>query len=391
MFMRSIFTASIIIITATLFFTTGSAQAQDAGQTHIVQSGETLFSISRTYDVAVGDIRRWNSLDSDNLSVGQEIKVGPPRQQGTIVHTVEQGETLFGISRQYGVTTAEIQSWNNLDGSQLSTGQELTIFRPDESTAETEPIPDEIPEDVAEDTTPRESLVRDRDGERGTTYYTVRSGDTLTRIANEHNMTLSELRRLNDLQTDLLSIGQRITVREVQTAPSIADGAEESTPQGKFVNYRVESGESLDDLKSKFKMTREELNALNPDLDLGSISAGQRVTILLPPSRNFENPYRKGASLENLGEIAVTVYSDSDIADPTTSGELYNPDYLTAGHANMPLGNIVYIENPNTKKGVYVRINDRTSGNGMKLSHKAYEMLGFTSIQQAKVIVYLDQ
>ncbi len=394
MFTRFFFTVSVIIITVILFFPNGSAQAQVAGQTHTVESGETLFSISRTFDVTVGDLRRWNRLDSDNLSVGQEILVGPPRDQDTIIHTVEPGETLFGISRQYGVSTAEIQSWNNLDGPQLSTGQELTIFRPDDSSAEAETIPDEVPEDVddvMEDRTPRESLVRDRDGERGTTYYTVRSGDTLTRIAREHNMTLPELRRLNDLQSDVISIGQRITVRDVQTAPSIADGAEESTPQGKFVNYRVESGESVGELKTKFKMTREELNALNPDLDLASISAGQRVTILLPPSRDFENPYRKGASLENLGEIAVSVYSDSDVADPTTSGELYNPDYLTAGHSNMPLGNIVYIENPTTKKGVYVRINDRTSGNGMKLSHKAYEMLGFTSIQQAKVIVYLDQ
>ena len=391
MVMRSFFIVTLIICTTILFSPDGIVQAQDAGQTHTVESGETLFSISRTFDVTVGDLRRWNRLDSDNLSVGQEILVGPPRDQGTIVHTVESGETLFGISRQYGVTTAEIQSWNNLDGPQLSTGQELTIFRPDDASEVTETIPDEVPEDVAEDRTPRESLVRDRDGERGTTYYTVRSGDTLTRIAREHNMTLSELQRLNDLQSDVISIGQRITVRDVQTAPSIAEGAEESTPQGKFVNYRVESGESVDQLKRKFKMTREELNALNPDLNLSSISAGQRVTILLPPSRDFENPYRKGASLENLGEIAVTVYSDSDIADPTTSGELYNPDYLTAGHANMPLGNIVYVENPATKKGVYVRINDRTSGNGMKLSHKAYEMLGFTSIQQAKVIVYMDQ
>ncbi|WP_340104094.1 LysM peptidoglycan-binding domain-containing protein [Rhodohalobacter sp. 8-1] len=363
------------------------ATAQAAGQSHTVQQGETLFSISRLYDVTVGDLRRWNRLESDVLTPGQELLVGPPRNDDSVVHTVESGQTLFAISRLYDVTIAEIQSWNNLEGTQLSEGQELIIFQvPQDEDSE--------PEDLSpqsEDTEPRESIIRDREGTRGTTYYTVRSGDTLTRIARLHDMTVDQLRELNNLQSDMLSIGQRLTVRDVQTAPSIADGAEESTPQGKFVSYRLESGESAVDLQDKFMMSEDELTALNPDLDIESLQGGQRVTVLLPPSRNFSNPFKKGASLENLGEIPVSRYSDRDRANPTTSGELYNPDYLTAGHSNMPLGNVIYVENPETGQGVYVRINDRTSGSGIMLSHKAFEMLGFSSIQRSSVVVYLDQ
>lgn len=364
---------------------TTEVRAQAAGQTHTVQQGETLFSISRTYDVSVGDLRRWNRLDSDSLSPGQELLVGPPQNDDSIVHTVQQGQTLFAISRQYGVTIAEIQSWNNLEGIQLNEGQELTIFQVQQADeSERENL-------QQQDSTPRESIVRGREGERGTTYYTVRSGDTLSKIAREHDMTINQLRDLNNLQSDMISIGQRLTVRDVQTAPSIAESAAESTPQGKFVNYRLESGESLNDLKDKFLMSEEELSALNPDLDINSLRTGERVTVLLPPSRNFSDPFKKGAALENLGEIPVTQYSDSDRANPTTSGELYNPDYLTAGHSNMPLGNVVYIENPETKKGVYVRINDRTSSSGIKLSHKAFQMLDFSTLQRASVIVYLEQ
>lgn len=366
---------------------TTDVYAQAAGQTHTVQRGETLFSISRTYDVSVGDLRRWNRLNSDSLSPGQELLVGPPQDDDSIIHTVQQGQTLFAISRQYGVTIAEIQSWNNLEGTQLNEGQELTIFQ----VQQADEAGRENLQEQAQDSTPRESIVRGRDGERGTTYYTVRSGDTLTKIAREHDMTVNQLRDLNNLQSDMISIGQRLTVRDVQTAPSIAESAAESTPQGKFVNYRLESGESLNDLKDKFLMSEEELSALNPDLDINSLRSGQRVTVLLPPSRNFSDPFKKGAALENLGEIPVTQYSDSDRANPTTSGELYNPDYLTAGHSNMPLGNVVYIENPETKNGVYVRINDRTSSSGIKLSHKAFQMLDFSTLQRASVIVYLDQ
>lgn len=379
-----------VLLTLFIFFSIaymGDANAQAAGQTHIVQQGETLFSISRAYDVSVGDLRRWNRLQSDNLNAGQEILVGPPRNDDAIIHTVQPGETLFAISREYGVTIAEIQAWNNLAGTQLSRGQELTIFTDNTSTSD----PQNEREVTDENMEPRQSIVRDRDGTRGTTYYTVRSGDTLIRIAREHDMTVSQLKDLNDLQSDVIRVGQRLTVREVQTAPSVAEGTEESTPQGKFVNYRLKSGESLSDLKEQFLMTEEEIAALNPDIQIQSLNPGQRITVLLPPSRNFENPYKKGGSLENLGEVPVSVYSETDKAEPTTSGDLYNPDYLTAGHANMPMGNVVYLENPQTKQGVYVRINDRTSGSGIKVSHKAFEMLGFSSLQRAQVIVYLDQ
>lgn len=376
-----------ITFSAIAFLNIPEVTAQAAGQTHTVQQGETLFSISRTYEVTVGDLRRWNRLQSDALNPGQELLVGPPRNEDSIVHTVESGQTLFAVSRLYDVTIAEIQSWNNLEGTQLSEGQELVIFQAlqDERSE---------PRDLSnrsDDTEPRESIIREREGSRGTTYYTVRSGDTLTRIAREHDMTVDQLRELNNLQSDMLSIGQQLTVRDVQIAPSIAESAEESTPQGKFVSYRLESGESTDDLEEKFLMTEDELAALNPDLDFETVRPGQRVTVLLPPSRNFSNPFRKGASLENLGEIPATRYSENDTATPTTSGELYNPDYLTAGHSNMPLGNIIYLENAENGRGVHVRINDRTSGNGIKLSHKAFEMLGFSSIQSSNVVVYLDQ
>lgn len=380
---KPVITAIIFLFLACLI--SPNAFAQAAGQTHTVEQGETLFSISRTYDVTVGDLRRWNRLQSDALSPGQEILVGPPRNDDAIIHTVEQGQTLFAISRLYDVTIAEIQSWNNLESIQLSEGQELTIFQTSQPE-ETEAVPNNGTED-----SPRESIIRDRDGARGTTYYTVKSGDTLTRIARLHDMTIDQLRELNNLQSDMLSIGQQLTVRDIQTAPSIAEGAEESTPQGKFVSYRLGSGESADDLKEKFMMSDDELSALNPDLNIETLRSGQQVTVLLPPSRNFSDPFKEGASLENLGEIPATRYADSDRANPTTSGELYNPDYLTAGHSNMPLGNVIYIENPDNGQGVYVRINDRTSGSGIKLSHKAFDMLGFSSIDRSLVVVYLDQ
>lgn len=137
-------------------------------------------------------------------------------------------------------------------------------------------------------------------------------------------------------------------------------------------------------------MSRNELMALNPGLEGSSVTGGQQLTVLLPPSRNFRNPYQRDANLEDLGTVPVTRYQMSDRASPTTGGELYNPSQLTAAHSNMALGNVIYVENPNNGHGVFVRVNDRQSGDGLKLSNKAYEMLRFSNVEQPMVTIYLD-
>jgi LysM repeat protein len=376
---------ALLIFGLLCFYPSGDVYSQQQTEYHTVQPGETLFSIARDFNLTVGDLRRWNDLDSDNLSAGQTLRIAPPRQQNQITHEVQPGETLFAISRKYRVTIAEIQQWNNLQSTNLELGRELTIFLP-ENGEQIQPVPPpvQVPEE-------RRSIVRVGEQPVTNTYYTVRSGDTLYRIASEHDMTIADLRELNDLEGDMLRIGQQLIVRETRSsAPSVAETAESSTPQGKFVQYRVESGESVNDIKRKFQMSERELLALNPGLDLSSVSSGQRLTVLLPPTRTFSNPYRRGATLEDLGSVRALRYGENDVASPTTSGELYNPDMLTAAHANMALGNVIFVENPGNGKGVFVRINDRISGEGLKLSHKAFEMLGFSSLDRAQVTIYLD-
>ena len=75
MIYKSVVTA--LAFSLLIFLIIPGAQAQAAGETHTVQQGETLFSISRTYDVTVGDIRRWNRLQSDALIPWPKIACGP--------------------------------------------------------------------------------------------------------------------------------------------------------------------------------------------------------------------------------------------------------------------------------------------------------------------------
>lgn len=364
---------------------TASADAQNRPTEHTVRQGETLYSISREYGVTVAEIREWNQLEGDNLQTGMRLRIAPPSRNAT-VHTVREGETLFAISRRYGVTIAEIEQWNDLRTNVLAPGMDLTIYSegdfPEESGGTAERVEPSEPDEE-----PRESIVAPGSS-RSNTYYTVRSGDYLNRIASEHGMTTQELRELNNLEEDVIRVGQQLIVHQVRSTPVVEEGAEESTPQGRFVTYRVESGENLTRILDRFLMTEEELKGLNPGTDLNSLRNSQRITVLLPPSRNFANPYLESSGFEDLGKVETTRYRDDQAAAPTTSGELYNPRQLTAAHANMALGSIIYVENPSTGQGTYVKVNDRIRNDGIKLSEKAFRQLGFRDGATASVRIY---
>lgn len=132
---------------------------------HEVKEGETLFSLSKEYDVSVSEIMDWNSMDSYDLSVGQKVKVyldpggrevKETNETNEGEHIVSSGETLYSISKNYDVSVDDLRRWNNLSGTDVSEGQTLKITGPEAvgvvvvtgsviaADAENEPVQDEI-------------------------------------------------------------------------------------------------------------------------------------------------------------------------------------------------------------------------------------------------------
>lgn len=293
-------------------------------------------------------------------------------------HTVQKGETLYAISKSLYVSVAELQQWNSLSDNSISEGQELIYFiqQSNDSTLNSEPVASLI-----SNSTPQENI-----------FYTVKSGDNLTVIARNHSMSVSELKELNNLTNDLLSIGQRLSVRKLvdSVAPSTSEFSEASSPQGTFVVYTVSSGETSTDILAKFKMTQQELQELNPEVNIATLDRQQKITVLLPPSRSYENPYLNKASLQELGVVGASSYAVEEFGNATTNGELYNPKELTAAHSNIALGTIIFIENPDNNNGVYVRINDRITGSGLKLSEHAFRILQLEKSSNPTVSIYSE-
>lgn len=334
--------------------------------THTVQPGETLYKIAEQYNVEVEQLEAWNDINANELSVGTELVIrqtssssNQGQDEDAVVHTVKDNETLFSISKQYNVTIAELKSWNNLESNNLNIGQELTVF-PSESSKSGE-----------------QSITTEEDNQTNT-YYTVKNNDSLFKIARDHGMTVDQLKELNNLSTNTIRVGQQLTVRATSSTPSVASTAS-SSAQGQFINHRVSGSTSIEELVEKFEMDEEEFRALNSDITTSTLRSGQEVTVLAPPSKTFENPYAKNSSsLENLGSISVSPYEQKAKATPTTSGELYNPEALTGAHSNIALGSVIFVKSPDYPHGTFVRINDRITGNGLKLSAAAWNVLNYS-------------
>lgn len=170
---------------------------------HIVRSGETLFSIAQNYDVSVGELKKWNKLSGNNLSSGQRLIILLPADTREVLHSVKAEETLFSISRQYEVSVKQLKSWNNLEDNNLIVGRDLKIIKK-----------------------PKED-----------SSYTVRQGDTLFSIARSHNMSVDELKRINNLSSDTIPAGRQLIVH----MPSTAKKVELTSPYNFFNISRIDT------------------------------------------------------------------------------------------------------------------------------------------------------
>ena len=190
--------------------------------------------------------------------------VGVPYSSGSSslnTHVVKSGDTLWSIAKKYGVSVEELKEKNNLTSNALSINQVLLIPGEDESSVE-------VPS--------------------SSEYYTVKAGDSLYAIANKYGMSVDELKDLNNLTSNLLTIGQRLRIKKGMN--------EENTGE----TYTVVKGDNLYQIALKFDTTVDALKTLN-GLNNNVLSIGQVLKI--PSSDNNEIIYTVVAG-DNLYQIA---------------------------------------------------------------------------------------
>lgn len=151
----------------------------EVSDTYIVQKGDSLWSIANKFNMTVSELKNLNNLTNNLLSIGQVLKIKDSSNNGKTTYTVQKGDSLWVIANKYGITTEELKSYNNLTSNLLSIGQVLKIPQGKTSTEN---------------------------------IYTVKKGDSLWTIANRYNTTVEKIKILNNLTSNLLSIGQQLKI-----------------------------------------------------------------------------------------------------------------------------------------------------------------------------------
>ena len=204
--------------------------------TYIVKRGDTLYSIARSYNTTVDAIKSLNHLSSDVLSIGQMLRIPVKESGGSVstTYTVQAGDTLYSIARQYNTTVDAIKSLNHLSSNVLSIGQVLKI-----------------------PTSPSDG------GTSPSVTYTVQAGDTLYSIARRYNTTVDAIKSLNHLSSNVLSIGQ---VLQIPTSSS------------SLITHTVERGDTLYSIARRYNTTVFAIKAMN-NLTSDILTIGQVLRI----------------------------------------------------------------------------------------------------------------
>ena len=197
---------------------------------YIVKAGDTLYSIAGDNNTTVNTIKELNNLTSNTLQIGQLLKLQSPLIPEE-TYTVQKGDSLYSISKKFNTTVDALKEANNLTSNILSIGQVLKLPTASETTT--------------------------------TITYTVKSGDSLYSIAREYNTTVDAIKSENNLQSNLLSIGQVLKIPK--------EASLETT-------YTVKSGDSLYSIARKFNTTVDKLKELN-NLSSNLLSIGQILIV----------------------------------------------------------------------------------------------------------------
>ena len=200
--------------------------------TYVVKKGDTLWSIARKNNISVDELKKLNNLTSNSLSLNQVLKLPTSNNDLSTTYTVKSGDTLYKIANQFGLSVNELKSINNLSTNNLSIGQVLKVKKDtnndsatsDKSSTYTVKSGDTLYSisrklNVSVDEIKRANNLTNNLLTVGqilqiptdtTKVYTVKSGDTLYTIARNNNTTVSDIIELNNLSTSNLTIGQKL-------------------------------------------------------------------------------------------------------------------------------------------------------------------------------------
>ncbi len=262
-------------------------------QYYTVQSGESLYTISLKLGVTVDEIAAWNGKSTDRPIIHpgerlafygsptanrteQVVQAAEVAASGTAQkYIVKSGESLYSISLKLGVTLNELAAWNDKDVSNpaIYPDEELTYY-----TAGSEPAAVES----ETNTSSSAQRVSEPTGEKHS--YTVQSGESLYSISQKIGVSVADLVKWNDKDSDrpVIHPGEKLVyygekVEQSSGSESSSSSAESSTSSSSTLNYRVKAGDTMYAISQTFGISLNTLMEANGGSS--SIHPGDLITI----------------------------------------------------------------------------------------------------------------
>jgi len=222
-----------------------------------VQKGDNLNSIAEKFNVSVEDLKKNNNLTDNKIKFGQELKITQTTENvtsksdvaksdvhsKTITHKVTKGETLISIAEKFNVSVEDLKKDNQLTGNKIKFNQELKLTQTTEKGS--------LKSEVANSDIPTKTIT-----------HKVTKGETLISIAKDFNMTLDELKEMNNLNDNKIKFGQDIVVNQSKST-TMQNTSNKSETKSKPIHYKIKSGDSFYSIAEKYGCTMNEIKEWN--------------------------------------------------------------------------------------------------------------------------------
>lgn len=312
--------------------------------THTVKVGDTLNKIAATYQTTVANLVKTNGISNPNLIiVGQTLTVrgtssttatstsdstSTTDTTTTSTYTVKSGDTVAKIAAAYGVSVSDIKSWNSLSNVNLIlVGQTLSV-KGATSTATTQ----QTTQTAANSTTTATA----------TGTYTVKSGDTLSKIASQLGTTVANIQSLNNLSNvNVLYVNQTLKVsgtastattttsRATSTTTKTSTTAATSTAAAKITTstngqtvYTVQSGDTIAKIANSFGVSVSQLTQWNSLANSNVIYVNQKLVVASTSAATTTSTAKTiTATASSTNSTASNTTAKSSSSTATTSAD----------------------------------------------------------------------
>jgi LysM repeat protein len=182
------------------YFDTLEEKKSELSFFHTVQSGETLYGIAKKYNVKVDALQFLNAMKNNIIEIGQKLIVNPNLPSADTkepqpvpgYHIVKHGETLFAISKMYNISVSDLKANNTIENNDIKIDQRLIIV----------PVKNSM---IAEN--------KPQIDNNDPYYNQVVKGETLFAISRKFNVSVTILRQLNNGNLNLIKVGEKIRIR----------------------------------------------------------------------------------------------------------------------------------------------------------------------------------